>query len=215
MTIRFLAVPLVMVAILFGSAGRWDLPLVWAYIAVLVAFIPVFRFTMDPGLVQERLRPGPGGKDRHIRLIAFPLVLCHWVFAMLDIGRFHWSDTIPYGFRVAGLIGLAVSLGMAVWAMSVNPFFSPVVRIQHERGHRLVTEGPYRFVRHPGYVSSLLSCVFGSLVLGSWWGAVPITALIFVILRRTALEDRYLQQELEGYAEYAKRVRYRLVPGLW
>ena len=214
--LRFLAFPVIMVTVLFGSAGRWDLPLLWAYIGILVAYVLVAGlFVMDPALRQERLRPAPGGKDRLLRLIALPFLLAHWVVAGLDIGRFHWSNTVPLGMQVAGLVGLTASLGLVTWAVGVNPFFSPVVRIQRERGHHLVTAGPYQYLRHPGYVASLCSCLFGSLALGSWWAMLPLGAFVFMLLRRTALEDRFLQRELAGYTEYAQRVRYRLVPFIW
>ncbi len=214
-TIAFLTFPVGMAAALFGSAGRWDLPLIWACVAVMFAYVLAGRFVMDPDLVQERVHPASGGKDRLLRAIGMALILAHWVIVGLDVGRFHWSDSIPFGVRIVGLAGLIGALGFVLWAASVNPFFSPVVRIQHERGHRLVTAGPYRFVRHPGYAGSLSCCVCGSLALGSWWGAAPIGVVIFLLLRRTALEDRFLMEELEGYPEYAKRVRHRLLPGIW
>jgi protein-S-isoprenylcysteine O-methyltransferase Ste14 len=99
--------------------------------------------------------------------------------------------------------------------MKANRFFSPVVRIQSERGHHLVDSGPYRLVRHPGYAGSLLSCVGGALALGSCWALVPVGALGVLILRRIVVEDRFLKANLEGYAEYSERVRYRLLPGVW
>jgi protein-S-isoprenylcysteine O-methyltransferase Ste14 len=205
-----------MVAILFGSAGRWDLPLVWAYVALLLSqTLVACLFVMDPALRQERLRPGPGGEDRSLRWMVTPFLLAHWIVAGLDIGRFHWSDTVAFPWRIAGLVWLAASLGLAMWAVGVNPFFSPVVRIQRERGHHLITAGPYRHVRHPGYVASLSACLFSSLALGSWWAIVPMAVIALLILRRTALEDRFLHRELEGYAAYAQQVRCRLIPGIW
>ena len=103
---------------------------------------------------------------------------------------------------------------LCVWAMAVNRFFSPVVRLQEERGHRLVTDGPYRYIRHPGYAGILLSACVG-VALGSWWSLLPLVVAMGLILRRTALEDRFLRASLEGYASYAEQVRYRLVPGIW
>ncbi len=215
-TIRFLAFPVVMVAALFGSAGRWDLPFFWGYVGVLLGYVLVAGvFVMDKDLREERLRPGAGGKDRQLRRVAMPFLVAHWVVAGLDVGRFHFSDTIPPSAQIAGLIGLAAALGLATWAVGVNRFFSSVVRIQRERGHHLITAGPYRFVRHPGYVASLCSSFFGSLVLGSWSAMAPAAVMAALILRRTALEDRFLHEELEGYPDYAKRVRSRLLPGIW
>ena len=205
-----------MLGILFGSAGRWDLPLVWAYAALLLVYAVVIGFcVMDPSLREEQRRPGPGGKDRSMGWLALPLIVAHWIIAGLDVGRFHWSDTMPIGFRWAGLGALAASLGLYTWALGVNPFFSPNVRVQEERGHHVITTGPYRYVRHPGYLGGLLSCVFGCLALGSWWATVPVGIMAFVLLRRVSMEDQFLRRELAGYARYAEQVRYRLLPGLW
>ncbi len=142
-TTRFLAFPVVMVAALFGSAGRWDLPFFWGYVGVLLGYVLVAGvFVMDKDLREERLRPGAGGKDRHLRRVALPFLVAHWVVAGLDVGRLHFSDTIPPSAQIAGLIGLAAALGLATWAVGVNRFFSPVVRIQRERGHHLITAKP-------------------------------------------------------------------------
>ena len=99
--------------------------------------------------------------------------------------------------------------------MIVNPFFSPALRIQTERGHSVITCGPYRIVRHPGYLAMLIAVPVSALTVGSWLALIPAFGFIAVIVRRTALEDRYLRQELPGYLSYAKSVRYRLVLGLW
>jgi protein-S-isoprenylcysteine O-methyltransferase Ste14 len=110
---------------------------------------------------------------------------------------------------------MAVATAVLVWAEAVNRFFSSVIRIQTERGHHVVTTGPYRYVRHPGYAASLFMFAGGGLVLGSWLAAL-IGLLLFVgILRRTVEEDRILHEQLEGYAAYAQKVRYRLIPGVW
>lgn len=216
MTITFMAMPASMIAVLFGAAGRFDLPFVWAYVVVYCgSMLLVGLFAMDPSLRKERVHPGAGGVDRNLRWLAMPLLLAHWVIAGLDVGRFHWSDAVPIPVRIAGLVGMALSMAMLGWAIAANPFFSPVVRIQEERGHRLVTAGPYRYVRHPGYSASLLASFCGPVALGSAYAALPILALVFLLLRRTAIEDRFLREQLPGYAEYAQRVRARWVPGVW
>ena len=97
----------------------------------------------------------------------------------------------------------------------LNPFFSPVVRIQEERGHHVITAGPYRLVRHPGYVAISVLMLASGVVLGSWLSVVPMAVLVLLVLRRTALEDRFLHEHLDGYVEYARHVRYRLLPGIW
>jgi protein-S-isoprenylcysteine O-methyltransferase Ste14 len=204
-----------MIAAIFGSAGRWNLPFAWASLGIAVAFAATIIFKIDPSLRRERLNPAPGGQDRRLRATMVPFMLGGWIVAGLDVGRFHWSDTIPFGWRVAGLVGLALGIGISFWAMMANRFFSPVVRIQQERGHHLITSGPYQYLRHPGYLGTIASYVSGTMALGSWWALLPAAGITVLIVRRTRLEDRFLQHELEGYAAYAEKVRYGLLPGVW
>jgi protein-S-isoprenylcysteine O-methyltransferase Ste14 len=138
----------------------------------------------------------------------------HWVLAGLDVGRLQLS-LIPWQVQVAGVVGYAAALGVLFWAMHTNRFYSSVVRVQTERGHHTVTAGPYRFVRHPGYAATLLAMLSGGVALGSWLAMLPLLVFCGLFVRRTLLEDRLLQQELEGYADYAQKVRYRLVVGLF
>ena len=212
---RILAFIGAMIGALFGSAGRWDLPFAWACIGIYAAFVVLILFKIDPALRQERLNPAAGGQDRCLRWAMLPFILGCWIRAGLDVGRFHWSDTVPFGWRVAGLIGLAASLGLTFWSMLANRFFSPVVRIQQERGHHLITTGPYQYLRHPGYLGIIGGPLFATLALGSWWALLPVVGIVFLIVRRTAMEDKFLHRELEGYAAYSQKVRYRLLPGVW
>jgi protein-S-isoprenylcysteine O-methyltransferase Ste14 len=170
---------------------------------------------MDPGLREERLRPGPGGRSRRIRFLALPFIVAHLVVAGLDVGRFGWSGPIPLAVQATALAGYAACMGLSLWAMAANRFFSPVVRIQDERGHHVVTSGPYGYLRHPGYTGLIVGSICGGVALGSWWSLVPLAPLVGMFLWRTAMEDRFLHEGLEGYVGYAQRVRYRLVPGLW
>jgi protein-S-isoprenylcysteine O-methyltransferase Ste14 len=110
---------------------------------------------------------------------------------------------------------LAASLSLVLWALTQNRFFSPVVRIQTERGHHLITRGPYRFIRHPGYLGGAGSALCGAIALGSCWALLPAAGVAGVLLRRTILEDRFLHRELAGYQDYARKVRYRVLPGIW
>jgi protein-S-isoprenylcysteine O-methyltransferase Ste14 len=200
---------------LFGSAGRWDLPMYWAYLGVWTASLVVGSFVVDPTLIKERARPGPGGKDYLTLFALTPFWFGQPVVAGLDVGRFHWSDTVPLAVQVAGLLAVAAALAVVVWATAVNRFFSSVIRIQTERGHHLITSGPYRFVRHPAYAACPFLFVGGGLALGSWLAALVGVLFVLPILRRTALEDRTLREQLEGYAAYAQQVRYRVFPGVW
>ena len=215
LTFRVLIAVGLVIAVLFGSAGRWDLPFFWAVLGIFVLFLLTFRLLADSGLQRERLGPGSGrSRSRTFRLAVAPFVLGVLVVTGLDAGRFHWS-AVPFGVQVAGLVGAAAGLSLMLWAMAVNRFFSPAIYIQRERGHHVISDGPYRFVRHPGYLAMALIFGFGALALGSWWALLPAAGYALLILNRAAREDRFLQAELPGYADYAKRVRYRVLPGIW
>ena len=217
---QWIVVTAMLATMLFASAGRVDVPMFWAYLVVhsgaqLAMALLVFRRNRD--LLEERQRPGQGAKawDQVILRVYFLLTLALFVVAGLDVGRFHWSDTVPLWGQVAALLGFALSFAFNIWAMVVNDFYSRVVRIQRDRGQYVVTGGPYRYVRHPSYIGSILSWVCAALTLGSWLALAPTLLIAATFTVRTALEDRTLQEELAGYKEYAQRVRYRLLPGIW
>ena len=192
-----------------------DLPFFWAYLGVWAAALVVAVFVVDPGLIEERMRPGPGGEDfASVRALTL-LMPVQLVIAGLDVGRYHWSDRVPPTVQVAGLVAMAAGMAVLIWAEAVNRFFSSVIRIQTERGHHVITSGPYRYLRHPGYAASPLVFVGGGLVLGSWLAGLFGFLMVALILRRTAREDRILLEQLEGYADYARKVRYRILPGVW
>jgi len=203
-------------AILFAAAGRIDLPLVWAWLAIMFAIIVASALLLPPDLLQERQRPGREGRlHDHHRALVIPLIVLSWVLAGLDLGRFHWSDTIPTSLRIAALAGYTAAMILMLWAMRTNRFFSAVIRLQRDRDHQTITGGPYRFVRHPGYTGMIASMVCAGLALGSWIALVPTFGVVLLFLRRTINEDRMLRRDLAGYADYAARVRCRLVPGVW
>ena len=212
--IRSLAGPAVIAAIIFVVAGRWDLPFVWAVLGVMIAFYLVLAAFADPGMVRERIAPGPGNRDRLTQPLGGVLLLGHWVLVGLDVGRFHWSP-VPWEVQIAGLVGYAAALSVNFWAMRANRFYSSVVRVQTDRGHHTVADGPYRFVRHPGYTATLIAALSGGVALGSWLAMLPILGFAATFVRRTLVEDRLLQLELPGYAAYAQRVRSRLIPGVF
>ena len=170
---------------------------------------------LDPDLLRERMRPG--GKKPPFSLKIFSLVLSmHWVVAGLDRGRFHWSDDVPGWLQGVCLFTVAAGYALALWAMRVNRFFSSVIRIQTDRSQHVVSTGPYAFVRHPGYTAGILIIAASGPALGSWLAAalLVIVSLPF-LLYRAVTEDRFLQVELAGYSDYAARVRWRLLPGIW
>jgi protein-S-isoprenylcysteine O-methyltransferase Ste14 len=207
-----------MAACLFGAAGRWDLPFFWWYMGVIL--IPSLVVTpmvarRTPDLIRERIRPGPGEQDRFSKPALMMGQVSHWVIGGLDAGRFHWSGNFPFGLQVAGLVGLGAGFCLSAWPILVNPFFSSAVRIQPDRGQYVIQTGPYRYVRHPGYAAGLLFILSSGLALGSWWSELPMLMLGVVLIRRTVLEDDVLHHELPGYREYASRVLYKLLPGIW
>jgi len=142
-------------------------------------------------------------------------LIAHWVVAGLDVGRKHWSDSVPVWLQGIGLVGFTAGFGLIVWAMAVNRFFSSVVRIQSDRGHKLVTGGPYGWIRHPGYLAALLQGISSGIALGSWVSMIPVVGMLPLLFVRTVREDRFLRGNLPGYLEYAQRVRYRMLPGIW
>jgi protein-S-isoprenylcysteine O-methyltransferase Ste14 len=217
---QWIVVTVMLVAVLFASAGRVDVPMFWVYLVVhsgaqLAMALLVFRRNRD--LLEERQRPGQGAKawDQVILRVYFLFTLALFVVAGLDVGRFHWSNTVPLWGQIAALVGFALAFAFNIWAMVVNDFYSRVVRIQTDRGQVVVSEGPYRYVRHPTYIGTIVSWVCAALALGSWLALLPVVLIAATFTVRTALEDRALQEELAGYKEYAQRVRYRLLPGIW
>lgn len=214
MALISLIFPVIVGAFIFAAAGRWDLPIVWGVLGELAVFCVAVVLVTDRGLIRERAAPGPGNQDRLSRPIAAVLLPAHWILTGLDIGRFQWS-LIPEALQIVGVAGYALCLAILLWALCVNTFYSSVVRIQHDRGQHPITTGPYRWVRHPGYTATMAAALFGGLALGSWVGMLPFVVLWPLFVRRTLLEDRMLHQDLPGYAEYAQRVRYRLIVGVF
>ena len=206
---------LALAVLVFLPAGKLDLPALWAFLAICSVLALAAIASIDPDLARERRRPGPGGFDRASPPLIGLLLLATAVIASLDVGRLSGSDTVPLPLRVAGLACFGLGMALSVWSMAVNRFFSSVVRIQSERGHHLITAGPYRWVRHPGYAGMLLACLGAPLGIGSWYGLIPAAGCAAMVLRRAALEDPFLIEKLDGYAAYAARVRYRLLPGVW
>ena len=200
-------------ALLFGCAGRWNLPLFWSYLGVWAAGILAVALVTDPTLLKERLRPGPSGKDYLTLIVVTPFWLVLHAVAGLDVGRFHWSDRVPLTVQVIGLLAMTSGMAVTVWAMAVNRYFSSVIRIQADRQHRLVTSGPYAYVRHPFYACWPFLTMGAGAALGSWLAALIGLFLEFPILLRTVKEDRILREQLDGYAAYAQKVRVPAAPG--
>jgi len=206
----------IFVAILLAtSTGRVDVAAFAAYGALVwlaAGTIYTLALRRHPGLVAERMKP-PNDRDRGSRLVSVPLVVAHYVVAGLD-ARFGWS-AVPLAAQIAGFALVALGLALVGWTLLSNPYASSAVRIQHDREHRVITGGPYAVVRHPMYLGVLLFVPGSALALGSWWASLPLVPLLLVFVRRTLFEDRMLHAELAGYREYADRVRWRVVPGVF
>lgn len=210
------AIFLILAAVaLFAAAGTIAILGFWLYLAILAAIIVASLLALDPGLLRERMRPGGQRPPLALRLFTIVMFL-HWIVAGLDRGRLHWSDGVPLWLQAVSLIALAAGYVLCFWAMAVNRFFSSVVRIQSDRGQHVIASGPYAYVRHPGYVSGIVVILASGPALGSWLAALLVIAstLPFLIYRAVS-EDRVLQAELPGYADYARHVRWRLMPGIW
>jgi len=209
----------ILAGLLFVPAGRWNWCEAWLFIVLytaLTALYVAWGLLKDPEQLQERSRIAENTKpwDRVIMAAYSVLLPAPFIVAGLDAGRFHWSS-VPVGLKTVAWLGLLAAGSLVLSAVATNTYLARTARIQHDRGQTVVSGGPYRLVRHPMYLGIvvLFSCL--PLALGSWWALIPglIIACLFVI--RTSAEDAMLLSELEGYSAYAKKVRYRLVPGLW
>jgi protein-S-isoprenylcysteine O-methyltransferase Ste14 len=211
--LRFGIVFLGLTTLLVLLKGRFDTWLA-LYLGAWSTFGLYAMVSIDDDLARERFRPPEPGADRlplrAIRLLA----LAHVVIGTLDAGRWHLAP-VPDPLRAIALVLMVPSALFVVQAMRANRFFSSVVRVQKERGHRVIDGGPYGTIRHPGYLGMIVSVMCSGLALGSWLGLVFAALYAAMILRRVFFEDAFLQSNLEGYADYTRRVPYRLIPGAW
>jgi protein-S-isoprenylcysteine O-methyltransferase Ste14 len=207
-------------AILFISAGTLHWIRAWIYVG-LVSFYWVISTAVlakvNPEVLNARgnvVREGTKGFER-ICVVIYPvLTFSNLVVMGFDAVRFQWSS-MPLGLAILGIITLIPACVIGTWAMAVNKFFEWTARIQDDRQQYVCTSGPYKIMRHPGYTGAIVSILAYPFILGSWWGFVLTGISIIIIVIRTALEDRMLQNELPGYREYARQVKYRLIPFVW
>jgi protein-S-isoprenylcysteine O-methyltransferase Ste14 len=205
-------------AVLFLSVGRWNWVMGWAFVIATTLWVGATALVViprNPELLAERLGPRKGAKtwDAVIMSIIGPALIACYIVAGLDV-RYGWTR-ISLPLQIIALIIVVLGYALIVWATAANPFFSLIVRIQQERGHTVAAGGPYRFVRHPAYVGGIAIYIATPVMLSSLWALIPGGLTAVLMLVRTALEDKTLQDELDGYREYAGRVRYRLIPGIW
>jgi protein-S-isoprenylcysteine O-methyltransferase Ste14 len=211
--------PLALFVLVFLAAGSIGWVPGWIFIAVLVLAFGASALVLarvNPVIYRARSRFQPGTKvwDKRLLLVMLPAMVAIIPIGALDAGRFHWSS-VPRRAVFLGYAAMIAAIAVTGWAQAVNPFFEPGVRIQSERHQRVIDTGPYRFVRHPGYIAAILLFFGMALALGSYLAVVPALVATVLLVVRTSWEDRLLRADLPGYADYARRTRFRLFPGVW
>jgi protein-S-isoprenylcysteine O-methyltransferase Ste14 len=206
-------------ALLILTSGKWNWFWGWLYMILLtlaMATHVLVLVPLNPALLADRAgglrQPGTKRWDIWLTMIASLAFTSIMIVAGLD-QRWGWTGIISTGWHLAGILLFVIWWIFFLWAMASNPFFSEGVRIQES--HQVAKRGPYRLVRHPGYLGNLIGCIGQPLLFGSWWAFIPAIMTILAFTIRTAWEDKTLQKELNGYSDYAKQVRYRLIPGIW
>lgn len=221
-----IAIMLLLVLVVFPLlpmiiSGRWDWWQAWVMGALFLLSFIVSRAIAArkaPDILKER-----ANYTRHDDTQAWdkwlsPVVAFGSVFILLVAGLdelFDWSPNLSLGLELLGLALILIGYAVGSYAFVENAFFSGTVRLQPERGHTVISSGPYAWVRHPGYLGSLIASLGMPLLLDSLWAFLPMIIFGFFFVLRTRLEDRFLQKNLAGYNDYAKKVRYRLLPGIW
>jgi len=205
------------IAVTFIGAGRIDYWQGWIYNGLNIIFLLLSYFLLPRELIEERLKPKEGMKkwDKIYYIVSIPVYFAILIISILDGGRFDWEPRIPILVVIIGVVVYTIGQIIILWAKKANKFFSTVVRIQKDRGQTVCKDGPYRFVRHPGYLGGLLCNIVTPFVLSSFWGLIPAVIAVVLLFIRTYLEDKTLQRELEGYTDYTNEARYRLLPGIW
>lgn len=211
---------LVLALALFLPGGNLAWIAGWVFLTMFFGFviaISIWLLKHDPGLLQERmtgLKSVQRGWDK-VFLFLMNILFFAWLILMsLDASRFQWSH-MPIWFQSAGAIILLCAFYVFYRTFRENPYLSPVVRIQKDRGQTVISTGPYHYVRHPMYSAFLLFVLGTALLLGSWYGLLFGLILVGATAKRAAMEERTLLQELDGYKIYMSHVKYRLIPHLW
>jgi len=211
----------VFAALLFVSAGTLLWPAGWAFMALFFGFalaIVLWLARKEPELLAERMSsPMQSGQPLwdKVFVVAVMVLFVAWLISMpLDAVRFGWSE-VPGWLQILGALGVVLSFYIMFLTFRENAYLALVVKVQEERGQSVVSTGPYRYVRHPMYASTFLFFPGSALLLGSWWGLMFCTVLLGLLVWRIPLEERMLENGLDGYDEYARKVRYRLIPRVW
>ncbi len=205
----------VIAAVLFLTAGTIKWVYAWLYLGVSILVMAVNALLFPPELISER-----GRKKENVEpwdRIVTTLLIIPWlgVYAVAGLDhRLHWSNQFSAWLHIIGIFAYLVGNAFVSWAMISNNYFSTAVRIQYDRGHGVASGGPYRYVRHPGYLGMIIYHISTPLFLGSLWAFVPVALTVILFVVRTIFEDATLRNKLGGYKEYAERVKYRLIPGV-
>jgi protein-S-isoprenylcysteine O-methyltransferase Ste14 len=218
LVVMYLLIPLILF-VCGGDLGWWQ---AWIYALLIVASGIGGRIWVEqrhPGLMTERQNREKIKSAKAWDKVLAPLMALSLVFPMVIVAgldhRFGWSNPFPLWTIVIGFILISVGYSFATWAFAENRFFSSVVRIQTDREHAVCDSGPYRILRHPGYAGNILPLLGIVLALCSVWALIPAVFALIITVIRTVLEDKTLQEELPGYSDYARRVHYRLIPGIY
>ncbi|MDH4272812.1 MAG: isoprenylcysteine carboxylmethyltransferase family protein [Candidatus Aminicenantes bacterium] len=217
--LKAVAAVILLLALFFVPAGTLNWPEAWIFIVLYLAVICGLLLWMkkkNPGLLKERQRKKPEAKrwDKILVRVYSGLLTVMFIVIGLDAVRFRWSR-VPMVLKAIGFLGLLPASAIMFWALRENAYLSDMVVIQEERGHKVCTTGPYRYVRHPYYLGVIFFFLLIPLALGSFYGLIPGLAVGLLFIVRTALEDRTLRKELPGYQDYARDVRHKLLPGIW
>ena len=206
--------------LLFVPAGTLRWPEAWFYLVLMVALsltLGVALARRDPGLMNERLSPpiqkSQTAADKVLLSVLLAGIFAWQILMGLDF-RFGWS-AVPIWLQAAGAVVLLLGIWICYLTMMENSFAAPVVKIQDERGQKVITTGPYAYVRHPMYGGAIFFFAGTALLLGSWWGLASVLVFIVLLGIRTFIEEKTLRAGLRGYDDYAARVRYKLIPMVW
>jgi protein-S-isoprenylcysteine O-methyltransferase Ste14 len=216
--VLYLLIPLTLL-VCGGDFGWWR---AWVYSLIIVAAGIGGRILAErrhPGLLAERQNIEKMQSSKPWDKVLAPLMALSVSFPLVIVAgldhRYGWSPLFPAWLNVLGFILISIGYAFASWALLENRFFFSTVRIQADRGHVVCDTGPYRIVRHPGYAGNILALPGIVLALGSVWTLIPVMVALIISVIRTALEDQTLQEELPDYRDYARRVHYRLITGIY
>jgi protein-S-isoprenylcysteine O-methyltransferase Ste14 len=203
-------------AVLFLIAGTLALPSIWVYLGLRLLFTAASVVAMSDDVARERLKPGAGAKPEPLYTTGTAIAwVAHILLAPLDLGRFGWSRGFPIWLQGVGGMVMLAGFSLVVWALVHNEYMSARIRIQGERGQHVIDSGPYALIRHPNYAGAFLVSFSSGFVFGSWVSIVPMFLHMALLMYRAVQEEKVLAGELPGYADYARRVRWRFLPRVW